>query len=393
MNKSQTNKQSPSPIHFAQQISTCLHAFEQQYEKKQFAEAFEQLYCALALLEQIDDRPLKNHVLISCVKASAILMSIEGSKDIISSTIASHSLDDHAENLSMGYYLLSQAMRHEKNAKEAIMHAKMAYFYAKQIDGNREFYECNAKLQLICSLLEAKKYADAKHYIDKFNWYLEHCTNDADRVLVLSIQTSIQLLEQQEELAIPAMTALLEKFSQSEDVMYTSFLAMHFRRMLQLRPEYQLRYHDVIKQCEQIIQHFTQLSIDLSRTVDDEYTIHSNYFYRRAYQIVEAHNKQQLGTYLVKFTLQDKPDVIRHLLATYKQKNLPHLLYQYTYGHFMFITSLDGMMLFHSFMNGKETLTIINSVLMKHAADQNFFDLYNELNTRILEQNLTQSYL
>ena len=175
--------------------------------------------------------------------------------------------------------------------------------------------------------------------------------------------------------------------------MYTSFLAMHFKRMLQLRPEYQLRYHTVIKQCEQIIQHFTQLSVNLSRTVDDEYTIHSNYFYRHAYQIVEAHNKQQLDTYLVKFTLQDKPDVICHLLATYKQKNMPHLLYQYTYGHFMFITSVDGMMLFHSFMNAVETLTLINSVFMKHAADQNFFDLYNELNARILEKNLTQPYL
>lgn len=375
---------------FEQQISTSLQAFEQLYEKRDFEEAFEHLYLSLALLEQTNNLQLEHDVLKSCVKASSIVMSIKGSQGIISTAIAKHSSSEHFENLSMCYYLLSQSMLFRKNYEEAIMHAKMAYFYAKQITSERYFYECNAQLQLVCTLLEAKKFAEAKDYIGQFSWYLEHCTNDVERVFVLSIQASLQLLDGQQDVAVATMKALLEKFQQSHDIMYTSFLAMHFLRMLQLKPEYQLQYQAVINACEQFITQFMQLSDDISSTIAHEYTVHSNYFYRRAYQIVEEHNKQQQGTFLLKFKLLNQPGAIEQLLTTYKEKNVPHLLYQYASGYFMFITSADGKMLFHSFMQAEKKAALIHSVLMKHAADKNFFDLYNELNASILRKNLAQ---
>lgn len=374
--------ESPSTQHFEQQISARLESYEQLFAAEQFIEAYEQLYRTLNLLEQINNPQLKNRVLVHCVKASNVIMAIDDAKNIISSTIAS--LDD-IENLSMCYFLLSQSLLQEKNINEAIMHAKMAYFYAQQVDGNRLFYVCNAQLQLVCSLLEGNKCEDAKYYIDQFNWYLTHCKNDAERVFVLSMQASIQLLEQNEEAAITTMTTLLEKFSHSQNIMYTSLLAMHFKRMLQLQEEHAQKYQAVISQCEQLTAHFSQFSAAISKAAHTEYMMHSNCFYYRAHEMVENQNERQFVSCLLKFKLLYQPEIIEALLACFHEKNVPHLLYQYAYGHFMFLTSEDGYTLFEHFIQQEQALTHVESVHMKN---KHFLDLYNELNTLILNRNL-----
>lgn len=371
-------------VNFEHYLTNCIKSFDELYDKKVFEEAFEQLYFALSLLEHVKDEQLKTLVLIRCVKASPILVTIKNSREII----ASESLAARPENLSMCYYLLSWHALNDQDFGASIQHAKMAHFYALRIEGDRLFYECNAQLQLVCALLEANQVKDAKLYIEKFNWYMEQCKNDAELVFILSIQATLQFLEQNEDIAVALMTNLLTKFIASDNVLYTSFLAMHFKRILLMNKQHQMHYSELLQLCHTVINHYKQLTEYIPFTLADNYVIHAHQFYHEAQKLVEQSQQQQRSTMIVKFKLlQNEATALTDLLDDFAQQSVPYLLYQYAHKQFLFITSAEGFAGFDKLSSNEQFIQIIDKLVTDSTATLSFFDLYNELNLRILVKN------
>ncbi|MBD8036378.1 hypothetical protein H9635_06450 [Solibacillus sp. A46] len=366
-------------------LKTSIKQFKTYYAKKQFDEAFEQLQFILSIIERCDNPVLITEALICCVKFASIISTIPQSDIFIQSIIASINPDNNPQNLSMCYYLLSIRSLEVKNVTEAIQYAKSAYFHALEIPGDRLFYECNAQLQLVTSLLENDDITHAEKYIEQFNWYIENCKNDADIVFVHSIQASKNFLQQNFEMAVFSMMSLLKKFNESNEVMYTSFLARHFYRIISKHPDSKILFKDLIILCEKIINRQNQfLPMDLNIT-QHVVIYNSKQFYGRAIEIVDLHVDQTATIVMSKYKLKSGMNLNRLLnIINFETRGNQLIIYPYCDEKFLLITTESFKKQLETNMLSKNNVSLIASVA--NTPKNNFYEMYNELNLKIISQ-------
>lgn len=384
-NSSNSTLENNEHLSIEHSLKTSIKQFKSYYAKKQFDEAFEQLQFILSIIERSDNPALISEALICCVNFASIISTIPQSDIFIQSIIASINPDNSPQNLSMCYYLLSIRSLEVKNVTEAIQYAKSAYFHAMEIPGDRLFYECNAQLQLVTSLLENDDIIHAEKYIEQFNWYLENCKNDADIVFVHSIQASINFLQQNFEMAIFSMMSLLKKFNESNEVMYISFLARHFYRIISKHSDSKILFNDLMVLCEKTINYHNQfMPMDLN--ISQHIVIYnSKQFYERAIEIVNLHADQTATIVISKYKLKSGLNFNRLLnIINFETRGNQLIIHPYCDEKFLLITTECYKKHLETNMLSNNNVSLIASVT--NTPNNNFYEMYNELNLKILSQ-------
>lgn len=364
-------------------LTLSIKQFKSFYANKQFDEAFEQLQFILAIIERSNNPEHVTEALVCCVNFASIVSSIPQSDMLINSIIHTIDTDSFPQNLSMCHYLLSIHALENNNTSEAVQYAKSAYFYALEMKEDRLFYECNAQLQLVTALLETESFEEAKKYIDQFNWYVENCKNDAEVVFVHSIQASTNFLKQNYEMAVFAISSLLKKFNESNEIMYTSFLARHFYRIIKKHPEANMLYNDLLTFCEQIIErHKSFIPAELN-TTQSVLIYNSRQFYQLAHNFFEGHHKDNNLISMYKLELKSHMNFRKLFnLIDSESANNELIVYPYSEQKFLLITTEKYKNVLMNNKQFKNSVIYIGSA--ENTEQKSFYELYSELNLSIV---------
>jgi len=367
-------------------LTLSIKQFKTFYANKQFDEAFEQLQFILAIIERSKNPEHVSEALVCCVNFASIVSSIPQSDMLINSIIHTIDTDSFPQNLSMCHYLLSIHALENNNNLEAVQYAKSAYFYALEMKEDRLFYECNAQLQLVTALLEIGSFEEAHKYIDQFNWYIEHCKNDAEVVFVHSIQASTNFLKQNYEMAVFAMSSLLKKFNESNEIMYTSFLARHFYRIIRKHPEASLLYGDLMTLCEQVIErHKSYIPAELN-TSQNVLIYNSKQFYQLADTFFAKHINENNLISMYKLELKSHMNFTKLFnLIDSESANNQLIIYPYSEQKFLMITTDKFQDVLLNNKQFKSSLMYIGS--SENTEQKSFYELYNELNLSIISRS------
>lgn len=374
---------------YEEQLALSLRGFHYFYEQGQLSEAIEQLWVGMSLFEFHQNDELKKQLLICCVKVSTFFVAVPNSHQLIEATIAYESPKSQPEILSMCFYLLSVRELMEKQYETSTTHAKLAYFYAMKIEGDRLFYECNAQLQIVCSLLEAGSLAHVEKYIEKFNWYVENCKNDQERVFVTCIQSTILFLQKQFDQSLAMMNMLLVKFSQSKEVMYSSYLAMHFKRILSKASSECVETQDLLALCDLVMERHALLVTEIQDAIPKSYILLPQQFYLTANEFVERLQERNERSYIVKFRLLNESlEEVLEILSDYRCRDIEYVIHQYTAKKFVFLCSDAERHVIETAIEENDSFVMIESISSETGKHQVFFQLYNDLNLAIIRKNL-----
>lgn len=359
-------------------------SFHYYYDAGQITKAFDYLLLGLSLLEKNPESPLKISLLTCAVKAATFFISIPNSMATIKATIAHDDPFKQPEIHSMCFYLLSNEALKKGHFNEAISYAKMAHYYALKIENNRFFYECNAQLQLVCALLETAKLEEANNYIDTFEWYIQNCKNDQEKVLIIAIQATISFLQGQQESPLLTMKTLLMRMLGSQEVMYSSYLAMHFKRILLKSNEKNAPLLEIILLCDNVIGRFTYMASKVDKQLPPHFTIWSQQFYTGADELISKLTKRNEQAYIIKFKTDVEPfDSVMKIHHLFTLKEIPFLLHLYSPEPFAIVTTEKGKNIIES----TDNMTVIDGIATSAHEQNDFFELYNALNLAILIKN------
>lgn len=372
------------------QLQSCLHHFEYYYNEGQITLAIEQLWLGISLFEFNEDMALKEQLLKASVSAIVFFVHVPEFNELLENTIAHESTNDCPEILSMCFFCLSYTALHNQQVDMALTHAKTAYFYSQKIQQQekKKFYECNAQLQLVCVLAEGGRTEEVESYIERFNWYLKNCKNDSDKLLVLAISATLELLKSNEVASNHLMKTLLTQFSDLREVMYTSYIALHFKRMLHLFASVSSEKQQLLLLCDRVVKRFSSKSNGFLEAMPKNYYVQSEAFFRQALIIFEQNKQVHKETCLVKFKVANTEDSnLEALLALFDYRTFPYALHLFEDKQFVFITSEDGRKIFSNFMMKEPHVHYIAEISSNH--EGSFFDLYNQLNLKIIKQSIT----
>lgn len=372
---------------YDEQIEHCLQAFTHFYRCKQYTEAFEQLWLAISLFENSTNTDLKIKLLRSATMCAPYFIFTEDSQTLLEAIVAHESANEQPEILSMCYFLLSMNALQLTNAETAVNYSKLAYFYAKNCIEDERFYECNAQLQLVSSLIEAASLEDAQNYIDKFQWYLENCQNVQEQILITSIHATKTLLEGDTAVATSQITHLLQKFSHADEMMYTSYLALHFKRMLtKFNP-----CPSALALCDQVIGRFLSIVPQLQEVTKSSYTTHSQLFYTRASSLVLEQIKATKQTAIHKFAIISDTYLITDLMTCLESLPCDFVVHSYAPNRYAIVTCEIGHELLLQLYE-EQQLTMLASICKHLCSKKQFFvTFYSEINLPILTQSFSNS--
>ncbi|AMO85106.1 hypothetical protein B857_03523 [Solibacillus isronensis B3W22] len=368
-------------------LTLSIKQFQTYYSNKQFDEAFAQLQFILATIERSGNPEHVTEALVCCVKFASIVAIIPQSDMLINSIIHSIDSDSSPQNLSMCYYLLSILALEKSNNPEAVQYAKSAYFYALEMKEDRLFYECNAQLQLVTTLLEVGSFEEAKNYIGQFNWYIEQCKNDAEVVFVHSIQASTNFLKQNYEMAVFSMSSLLKKFNESNEIMYTSFLSRHFYRIIKKHPDSNDLYSDLLTFCKEIIERHNSFMASEINKPQSVLIYNSKQFYKLANTFFSEHSDENNLISMYKFKLKNHM-TFRKLFEVMNigTANSQLIIYPYCEQKFLLITTGKYKEVLSNSLHFKNSVVYIGSA--ENTEHKSFYELYNELNLTIVSHSL-----
>ncbi|MER2028997.1 MAG: hypothetical protein ABS903_07480 [Solibacillus sp.] len=168
------------------------------------------------------------------------------------------------------------------------------------------------------------------------------------------------------------------------EIMYTSFLARHFYRIIKKHPDANLLYSDLLTFCEQIIERHNSY-IPAEMNMAQSFLIYnSRQFYQLANTFFTEHLKENNLILMYKLELKSHMDFRKLLnLIDRESANNQLIIYPYSEQKFLLITTEKYQEVLLKNLQFISSLFYIGSA--KNNDLKSFYELYNELNLSIVK--------
>lgn len=348
----------------------------------EFSEALYYLWKGLSVMEYIQDIELKEQLLEQCLIVLPFIHEIDEYRFLIEANIAIERETSYGV-LSLSYYLLSVIYFNRLKMNEAYSLAKMAYYFASKLPKDeQEVYLCNVRIQLTYIALFNNDFTKVDEYIEKFGWHIADSKNEKEKVLNTFIHLSYEYLKGKN--VKKDILLLLEQFTEKQEIVYTTYLAMKLYLNTQFKGDEQFK-QQVANYYDQIKEHFTKETKDFFSKfalLRKRIGIHSEYFFERAEAIFQNTKQQGRSICLVKFIFKQGYNFCIDELLNLNY-DIDFVTHHYRDGKFILVFDIKDILELHSYFEKQSNVIEVLGEAYSEQEHTRFFDVYNILNLQI----------